>query len=68
VVRSYALPVVGTENQWRLTFDVKATPETETVDLRAYLRKDGEPLTETWLAQIHPQQIARMRPARKQEM
>ena len=29
----------------------------ETFDVRAYLAKDGAPLTETWLGQIHAQQI-----------
>jgi periplasmic glucans biosynthesis protein len=27
------------------------------VDLRAYLAKDGAPLTETWLGQLHPAQL-----------
>ncbi len=44
-----ARPVVGAD-RWRLSFDFQmAGPEP--VELRAYLRKDGQALTETWLAQ-----------------
>lgn len=60
IVQSYALPVVGTTS-WRLIFDIKA-PGIETADLRAYLEKDGAPLTETWLGQVHPTQFDRARP------
>ena len=52
IVQSYALPVVGT-SRWRLIFDIDA-PGVETADIRAYLAKDGQPLTETWLGQVHP--------------
>ena len=58
VVNPYVLPVVGTD-RWRLIFDVKAPADTETVDARAYLELKGKPLTETWLGQLHPQQILR---------
>jgi periplasmic glucans biosynthesis protein len=56
VINPYVLPVVGTNN-WRLIFDLKAPATMETFDVRAYLAKDGAPLTETWLGQIHPEQI-----------
>ncbi|OIQ74300.1 glucans biosynthesis protein D precursor [mine drainage metagenome] len=56
VINAYVLPVVGTDN-WRLIFDLKAPAAMETFDVRAYLAKDGAPLTETWLGQIHAQQI-----------
>jgi periplasmic glucans biosynthesis protein len=56
IVNPYTLPVVGTD-RWRLIFDVRATDGTDTVDLRAYLAKDGAPLTETWLGQLHPAQL-----------
>lgn len=59
IVQSYALPVVGT-SRWRLIFDIDA-PGIETADIRAYLEKDGLPLTETWLGQIHPEQFDRAR-------
>ncbi len=60
VVNPFIVRVVGTE-RWRLTFDLKARPETDTVDLRAYIAQDGVPLTETWLGQLHLAQIHRLR-------
>ncbi|WP_134679184.1 glucan biosynthesis protein [Paracoccus ravus] len=59
LVQSYALPVVGT-HRWRLIFDI-AAEGVETADLRAYLARDGKPLTETWLGQVHPTQFDRAR-------
>jgi periplasmic glucans biosynthesis protein len=64
VINPYVLPVVGQENTWRLVFDLKAPGEIDTLDVRAYLDHEGAPLTETWLAQLHPQQIAAMRELR----
>ena len=58
VVNPYVLPVVGTD-RWRLIFDVKAPEGMETVDARAYLARNDTPLTETWLGQLHPDQILR---------
>lgn len=58
--QAYALPVVGTD-RWRLIFDIATPPGTETVDLRAYLSRDGQPLTETWLGQVHPLQFDKAR-------
>lgn len=43
-----ARPVVGAR-RWRLSFDF-TQDGSEPVELRAYLRKDGVALTETWLA------------------
>ncbi|SIS78654.1 glucan biosynthesis protein [Phaeovulum vinaykumarii] len=60
ILNPFVLPVVGTD-RWRFFFDLRAAPGTETVDLRAYLARDGAPLTETWLGQIHPDQINRLR-------
>ncbi|ANB32978.1 glucans biosynthesis protein [Rhodovulum sulfidophilum] len=60
IVTPFVLPVVGTD-RWRMVFDLKAPPGTETVDLRAFLTRNGRPLTETWLGQIHPDQIERLR-------
>jgi glucans biosynthesis protein len=60
IVNPYALPVVGT-SRWRLVFDVRTPEGTDTVDLRAYLSRKGAPLTETWLGQLHPAQINRLR-------
>ncbi len=56
VVNPYALPVVGTD-RWRLIFDVRAPADLDTADLRAFLTRDGAPLTETWLGQLHPRQF-----------
>ncbi|WP_241560063.1 glucan biosynthesis protein [Solirhodobacter olei] len=58
IINPYVLPVVGTKN-WRLIFDVKAAKTVETVDIRAYLSMDGKALSETWLGQLHPEQILR---------
>ena len=45
-------PVRG-EDRWRLMFDV-AVPLGATIDLRAFLRRGGEALTETWVYQLLP--------------
>ena len=45
-----ARPVVGAR-RWRLSFDFTQDGP-EPVDLRAYLRKDGVALTETWMALV----------------
>ena len=50
----------GTD-RWRMVFDLRAPAGVETADLRAYLAVDGQPLTETWLGQIHPDQIRALR-------
>jgi glucans biosynthesis protein len=47
-----AYPVAGTK-LWRMMFDLTA-PVDQTVDLRAYLRRSGQALSETWLYQIRP--------------
>ena len=47
VIEADAYPVVGT-GRWRLIFDA-ATPERNAAELRAFLRLDGDALTETWL-------------------
>ncbi|MGP3699674.1 glucan biosynthesis protein [Rhodobacter sp. NSM] len=60
VINPFVVRVVGTE-RFRLTFDLKAAPETDTVDLRAYIAHKGAPLTETWLGQFHLAQINRLR-------
>jgi glucans biosynthesis protein len=43
-------PVVG-RDRWRLMFDVE-TPAGVTIDMRAFLRRNGMALTETWIDQI----------------
>ena len=61
--QAYALPVVGTD-RWRLVFDISAEG-VETADIRAYLSRDGAPLTETWLGQVHPVQFDAARPGHR---
>lgn len=42
-------------NGWRAIFDLKLTDEsTEPINLRLFLRLDGQPLTETWIYQYAP--------------
>jgi periplasmic glucans biosynthesis protein len=42
-------------NGWRAIFDLKPTDESvEPIDIRLFLRSDGQPLTETWLYQWTP--------------
>lgn len=53
VVNPYALKVVGTPH-WRGVFDLDL-PGDEPVEIRCYLRLDGQPLTETWLYRFLPQ-------------
>ena len=44
-----AYPIAG-QTGWRLMFDIDA-PAGAVVDMRAFLRKGGQALTETWIAQ-----------------
>jgi periplasmic glucans biosynthesis protein len=45
-----AYPVEG-QSSWRLMFDVAMEPHT-TLDLRAFLRRGSDALTETWIYQV----------------
>jgi periplasmic glucans biosynthesis protein len=67
VINPYVLPIVGTDNAWRLTFDLKAATDIDTLDIRAFLKDADGPLTETWLGQLHPSQIAEVRQLRAGE-
>jgi glucans biosynthesis protein len=49
----YNHPVVDQKQRWRAVFDIKADG-TEPVDLRAFLRKGKQALTETWIYQYFP--------------
>ncbi len=53
VSNAYCHPVVDQRERWRSLFDVSADGG-EPVDMRAFMRKDGQPLTETWLYQYFP--------------
>jgi glucans biosynthesis protein len=50
--RVEAFPVVGT-NRWRMMFDLSGL-NGQPADLRAFLQKDGQALSETWLYQAFP--------------
>ena len=52
VSRIFAEPVPGTE-RWRAVFDL-AVDGAEPVEMRMYLAREGEPLSETWLYQYRP--------------
>ena len=51
----YNYPVVDQKQRWRAMFDIKASG-TEPVDLRVFLRKGKQALTETWIYQYFPDQ------------
>ncbi|MEM1129073.1 MAG: glucan biosynthesis protein D [Pseudomonadota bacterium] len=51
----YALPVVGT-NRWRAVFDFAAT-SLDPVEMRLFLRRGEDALSETWAYQYHPTEI-----------
>jgi len=53
VSNAYNHPVVDQKERWRAFFDIKADG-TEPVDLRAFLRKGKQALTETWIYQYFP--------------
>lgn len=55
VTNAYSHPVVDQRERWRAFFDLEATGS-EPVDLRAYLRRGAQALTETWIFQYFPQQ------------
>jgi periplasmic glucans biosynthesis protein len=47
-----AFPVVGTR-RWRMMFDLSDL-DGQPADLRAFLAKDGQALSETWIYQAFP--------------
>ncbi len=53
ITNAYTHPVVDQRERWRALFDVEAHGP-EPVNLRAYLRRNGTALTETWLYQHLP--------------
>lgn len=53
VANAYNHPVVDQRERWRAIFDLEAQGPGP-VDLRAFLRRDGKPLTETWIYQFFP--------------
>jgi len=55
VVQAYGIKVVGTP-LWRAFFDLKVEGG-ETVDMRMFMRLEGQTLTETWLYQFYPDAV-----------
>jgi glucans biosynthesis protein len=53
VNNAYTHPVVDQRERWRALFDLEATGS-EPVEMRAFLRKNGQALTETWVYQYFP--------------
>ena len=53
ITNAYTHPVVDQRERWRALFDVEAHGP-EPVNLRAYLKRNGVALTETWLYQHLP--------------
>ncbi|MBK1624658.1 glucan biosynthesis protein [Afifella marina] len=51
--RCSAYPVVDSNGLFRAAFEVHVTGK-DPVDLRLFLKKDGEALTETWISQFFP--------------
>jgi len=51
---AYNHPVVDQRERWRAVFDLEAQGP-EPVDIRAYLRRNGRALTETWIYQYFPE-------------
>ena len=55
ITNSYTHPVVDQRERWRSLFDIEATGP-EPVDMRAYLKRNGTALSETWVAQYFPEE------------
>jgi glucans biosynthesis protein len=54
VSNAHAYPVVGQRERWRSLFDIAASGS-EAINIRAFLRRGTQPLTETWLFQYFPE-------------
>ncbi|HVL20279.1 MAG TPA: glucan biosynthesis protein D [Amaricoccus sp.] len=54
----YAFPIATTE-RWRVTFDLDFgdDPGDEPIDLRLFLRHEGQAMSETWIYQAFPSQL-----------
>jgi periplasmic glucans biosynthesis protein len=53
VTNAYTHPVVDQRERWRSFFDIEATGP-DPVDIRAYLKRNGTALSETWIGQYFP--------------
>jgi glucans biosynthesis protein len=55
----YAFPIATTD-RWRVTFDLDVGPPEQPddpIDLRLYLRRNDEAMSETWIYQVFPSQM-----------
>ena len=55
----YAFPIATTD-RWRVTFDLDVGPADapdDPIDLRLYLRRNDQALSETWIYQVFPSQM-----------
>ena len=54
----YAFPIATTD-RWRVTFDLDIgdDPGDEPIDLRLFLRHEGQAISETWIYQAFPSQL-----------
>jgi periplasmic glucans biosynthesis protein len=55
ISNAYTHPVVDQRERWRSLFDIEASGP-DPVDMRAYLRRQGNALSETWIGQYLPGQ------------
>jgi glucans biosynthesis protein len=58
----FAFPVATTD-RWRVTFDLDIGPDegnNAPIDLRMYLRHEGQAMSETWLYQAFPSQLRQL--------
>jgi periplasmic glucans biosynthesis protein len=55
----YAFPIATTD-RWRATFDLDIGPpegSNDPIDMRLFLRRDGQAMSETWIYQAFPSQL-----------
>lgn len=58
----YAFPIATTD-RWRVTFDLDMGPPEagdDPIDMRLYLRHEGQAMSETWIYQAFPSQLRAM--------
>lgn len=57
----YAFPIATTD-RWRVTFDLEfgQEPDDSPIDLRLFLRHEGQAMSETWIYQAFPSQLRQL--------
>ena len=56
ITNAYTHPVVDQREHWRAFFDIDVSGGEDPVDMRLYLRRGEDALTETWVYQYFPEQ------------